>query len=79
MSGSTISGALLKQYIERIERLEVEKAEILEQIKEEFVAAKSDGFDIKIMRHILRFRKMESADRDEQEELIEIYKNALGM
>ena len=63
----------------RLERLEEEKAALSEDIKEVYSEAKSGGFDIKIMRQIVRLRKMNTADRREQEELLDLYKNALGM
>lgn len=69
----------LKSFIERIERLNEEKAGIGEDIKEVFGEAKGTGFDVKIMRQIIKLRKMEQADRLEQEELLDLYKRALGM
>lgn len=74
-----IAGDALKAYIERIERLEEEKAAIAADIREIYSEAKGNGFDPKIMRQVYRMRKMDSADREEQEYLVEIYKRALGM
>lgn len=74
-----ISGDILQQYIERIERLEIEKNEIAEQIRDVFIAAKNDGFEPKVMRKVISVRKMNQKDLDEQETLFEIYKRALGM
>ncbi|MBM3547195.1 MAG: DUF2312 domain-containing protein [Alphaproteobacteria bacterium] len=74
-----ISGAQLKSYIERIERLDEEKAALAADIKDVFAEAKGNGFDIKIMRQILKLRKMDKADADEQETLLDLYKRALGM
>jgi uncharacterized protein (UPF0335 family) len=74
-----ISGEHLKSYIERIERLEEEKAALAADIKDVFAEAKGNGFDIKIMRQILKLRKMNKADLDEQESLLDLYKRALGM
>ena len=74
-----IAGDQLRQYIERIERLEEEKKTIAEDIKEVFAEAKGNGFDSKIMRKVISLRKMEAAERDEQETLIDLYKRALGM
>ena len=74
-----IAGDHLRQYIERIERLEEEKKTISEDIREVFAEAKGNGFDAKIMRKIIGLRKMEAADRDEQETLLELYMQALGM
>ena len=76
---SDSSAARLKSFIERIERLEEEKAGIAADIKEVYAEAKGTGFDIKIMRQVVRLRKMESQDRREQEELLELYQRALGM
>jgi len=69
----------LRSFIERIEHLETEKDAIGEDIKEVYAEAKSEGFDTKIMRQVIRIRKMNEADLQEQEELIEVYKRALGM
>jgi len=69
----------LKQYIERLERLEAEKSVISEDIKEVFSEAKSNGYDIKVLRQVLRIRKVSTNDRVEQEVLLESYLNALGM
>ena len=74
-----VSSAHLKSFIERIERLEEEKAEIGEQIREVLAEAKGSGFDIKIIRQILKIRKLETQERLEQEELLDLYLTALGM
>jgi uncharacterized protein (UPF0335 family) len=74
-----IAGEQLRTLIERIERLEDEKKDVQEQIKEVFSEAKGVGFDIRIMRQLLRLRRLRDADRSEQEELLEIYKAAIGM
>ena len=74
-----IAGDALRQYIERIERLEEEKKVISEDIKEVFAEAKGNGFDSKIMRKIISLRKMEESERDEQDTLLDLYKAALGM
>jgi uncharacterized protein (UPF0335 family) len=74
-----IAGDRLKSFIERIERLEEEKKALQEDIKEVFAEAKGTGFDVKIMRQILKLRKMDKDDVDEQEALLEVYKRALGM
>jgi uncharacterized protein (UPF0335 family) len=73
------AGARLKLLIERIERLEEEKAAIADDIKEVYGEGKSAGFDPKIMRQIVRLRKLATDQRREQEELVELYKSALGM
>ncbi|MBI3451337.1 MAG: DUF2312 domain-containing protein [Rhodospirillales bacterium] len=79
--GSTggIAAAKLKSFVERIERLEAEKAELAADIREVYSEAKGNGFDTKIMRQVIRLRKMEIADRNEQDELIDLYRKALGM
>lgn len=69
----------LKQYIERIERLEEEKSSISNDISDVYAEAKGNGFDIKIMRQIVRLRKLDKSEMEEQETLIDIYKKALGM
>lgn len=75
---SGVSGHQLKQVIEKIERLEEEKAELLSDIREVFAEAKGHGFDVKIMRQVIKMRKMDHQEREEQEELLTIYLNALN-
>ncbi len=74
-----IASDRLRSLIERIEKLEEDKKEISTDIREVFAEAKSAGFDVKIMRAILKLRKMDQADRDEQEFLIDTYRKALDM
>ncbi len=74
-----ISAEQLRLYIERIERLEEEKRGIADDIKDVFAEAKSTGFDIKGMRTIVRFRKMEKQKRDEEQMIVGTYAKALGM
>ena len=74
-----VAGSQLRSYIERIERLEEEKAALAADIREVYAEAKGNGFDAKTMRQIVRLRKLDSADRQEQETLLEVYKSALGM
>ncbi|HYG86085.1 MAG TPA: DUF2312 domain-containing protein [Azospirillum sp.] len=69
----------LRSFIERIERLEEEKKGLQDDIKEVYAEAKGTGFDAKIMRQIIRLRKMDKADLQEQEAILELYKQALGM
>lgn len=69
----------LLSLIEKIERAEVEKAKDAAEIKDTFALAKSEGFDVKIMRAILALRKMDAGDRKEQEQLLDLYRQALGM
>jgi uncharacterized protein (UPF0335 family) len=74
-----VTAERLLSFIERVERLEEEKSEVQEQIKEVLSEARGEGFDVKIMRQLLRLRKMKPHDRVEQEELLETYKTAIGM
>ena len=74
-----VAGERLKSFIERIERLEEEKRALAEDIKEVFAEAKGNGFDTKIMRQVIRLRRMDKDDLDEQEALIDVYRRALGM
>jgi len=74
-----VTGDQLRSLIERIERLEEEKAALAEDIREVFAEAKGNGFDVKIMRQVIRLRKMETGDRQELEALLDTYKAALGM
>ncbi|MCI5043460.1 MAG: DUF2312 domain-containing protein [Aquisalinus sp.] len=68
----------LRSFIERVERLEEDKAAILQDIKEVFSEAKGEGYDTKAMRQIIRLRKMDRADRQEAEAILELYLSALG-
>jgi uncharacterized protein (UPF0335 family) len=74
-----IAGERLKSFIERIERLEDEKRALAEDIKEVFAEAKGSGFDTRIMRQIIRIRKRDQEELDEEETLLDLYKRALGM
>ena len=69
----------LRSLIERIERLEEEKNGITSDIRDIFAEAKSSGFDVKAMRAILKLRKLNVSDRDEQDLLLETYRKALDM
>lgn len=68
----------LRSIVERIERLELEKAELAEHIKEVFAEAKGNGFDVKVLRKIVRIRKQDRAKRAEEEALTDLYLSALG-
>src|SRR6202035_693027 len=74
-----IAGERLRSFIERIERLEEEKRTLAADIKEVYAEAKGNGFDAKIMRQLIRLRRMDKDDLDEQESLLDVYKRALGM
>ncbi len=69
----------LKSFIERIERLEEEKKALGDDIRDVYSEAKATGFDVKVMRQIVKIRKMDKDDLDEQEALLETYMLALGM
>jgi uncharacterized protein (UPF0335 family) len=75
----TDSAKQLVAYIERIESLEEERANLGEDVKNEFLAAKSQGFDPKIMKVILKIRKRPSDEIEEEEQLVDTYRAALGM
>ncbi|MFM8377001.1 MAG: DUF2312 domain-containing protein, partial [Phenylobacterium sp.] len=68
----------LRTIVERIERLEQEKAEVMEQIKEVFAEAKGAGFDVKILRKVVRLRKQDRAKRQEEEAILDLYLSAIG-
>ncbi len=74
-----IAAGQLRSYIERIERLEEEKAALLADIREVYAEAKGNGFDVKTMRQVVRLRRMDGDARDEQEALLDLYKQAVGM
>lgn len=74
-----IAADRLKSFIERIERLEEEKAALTADIREVYAEAKATGFDTKIMRQVVKLRKMDRNDRQEQEELLDLYKRAVGL
>jgi uncharacterized protein (UPF0335 family) len=74
-----IAADRLRSLIERIEHLEEEKKELSADIRDIFAEAKSAGFDVKAMRAVIKLRKMNVADRDEQEAMVEIYRKALNM
>jgi uncharacterized protein (UPF0335 family) len=69
----------LRAFIERIERLDEERQTIADDIKEVYAEAKGNGFDIKILRQVVRLRKQDAAERQEQEALLDLYMHALGM
>ena len=69
----------LRSFIERIERLEEEKAALAVDIREVYAEAKGTGFDVKIMRMIVKLRKLDSSDRAEQDAILDLYRAALGL
>jgi len=74
-----IAADRLRSIIERVERLEEERKALAGDIKDIFSEAKSAGFDVKVIKEILKLRKMEPAQVEEQETLLDIYRRALGM
>jgi uncharacterized protein (UPF0335 family) len=69
----------LRSFVERIERLEEEKATLSADIREIYSEAKGTGFDTKVLRQVIRLRKLDRADRQEQEAILDLYLAALGM
>ena len=78
MAEGNVAADQLRLFIERIERLEEEKKGIADDIKDVYAEAKSNGYDTKTMRAIVRLRKMETHARQEADALMETYRNALG-
>ncbi len=74
-----VSGERLLAFVERIERLEEEKKALTDDIREVYSEAKGTGYDVKVLRQVIRLRKMDSSDRSEMEEILDVYKRALGM
>ena len=79
MNKTTFAHGQLKSIVERIERLEEEKKALASDIRDIFAEAKSTGFDVKALRQVLKLRKQDMHERQEQEALVETYINALGM
>ncbi|MBI3710875.1 MAG: DUF2312 domain-containing protein [Proteobacteria bacterium] len=82
MADGTVGGvhvAKLKSVVERIERLEGERAELGADIREVYSEAKGSGFDTKILRQLIKLRKMDKADRQELDDLLDTYRKALGV
>ena len=79
MSASNVSAEQLKLFIERIETLEEEKRGIADDIKGVYAEAKSNGYDVKVVRKIIQLRRMETNARAEMEALLDTYLSALGM
>lgn len=74
-----VAGKRLLSFFDRIERLEEEKAALAEDIKDVYAEAKSAGFEVKIMRRIMKLRKMDIEKRREEDELLDLYMSAIGM
>lgn len=79
MAEAEVTADQLRLFIERIERLEEEKKGVADDIRDVYAEAKAMGYDVKIMRQIVRLRKMEPHDRKEMEILLDTYKSALGL
>jgi uncharacterized protein (UPF0335 family) len=77
MSDVTIPGGKIRAFVERIETIDTEIAELNEQKKEVFAEAKNDGFDVKILREIIKLRKQDQEERDERESLLDLYMRAM--
>lgn len=76
---ANVAADQLRLFIERIERLEEEKKGIADDVRDVYAEAKSNGYDVKTMRAIVRLRKMDKNARQEAEALLETYKAALGL
>lgn len=75
---NTTAQGQLKSILERIERLEEDKAGVMADLKEVYAEAKGNGFDVKIIRKVVRLRKQDRAKRQEEEALIDLYMSAIG-
>lgn len=78
-NSQTVAAGQLRAFIERVERLEEDKATISEDIKEVYAEAKGGGFDTKAMRRIVALRKMDNAKREEMAAMLDLYANAIGL
>lgn len=74
-----IAGDQLRAFVERIERLEEEKKVISDDIREVYAEAKGNGFDVKILRMVIALRKKQPHEREEQDAILDLYMNAIGM
>ena len=77
MSDVTIPGGKIRAFVERIENLDTEIQELNEQKKEIFAEAKGDGFDVKILKEIVKLRKQDEEERDERESMLDLYMRAM--
>ena len=77
MSDTSIPGGRIRSFVERIEHLDTELQELSELKKEVFAEAKAEGFDIKILKEIIKLRKQDKDERDEHETLLELYMRAM--
>ena len=79
MSTNSVDAGHLRAFLERVERLEEEKRAIADDIKEVYAEAKGNGFDVKILRKVISLRKKEPAERMEEQSMLDLYLEALGM
>jgi uncharacterized protein (UPF0335 family) len=79
MTNTPLAKDRLRSFVERIERVEEEKAGLADDIREIYAEAKGAGFDTKIIRQVIKERKMSAEDRAEQAALLDVYRHALGM
>ena len=79
MGQSTVAREQLRAFVERIERLEEEKKALAEDIRDVYAEAKGNGYDVKVMREVVKLRKQEAHERQEHEAVLDLYKHALGM
>jgi len=77
MSDVTIPGGKIRAFVERIENIDSEIQELNEQKKEVFAEAKGDGFDVKILKEIVKLRKQDEEERDERESMLDLYLRAM--
>ena len=77
MSDVTIPGGRIRSFVERIENIDSELAELNEQKKEVFSEAKGEGFDVKVLKEIIKLRKQDQDERDEHETLLDVYMRAM--
>lgn len=79
MADQGVARDQLRAFVERIERLEEEKQAIADDVKEVYAEAKGNGFDVKVLRQVVRIRKLDANERLEQEAILDLYLHALGM
>ena len=77
MSDVTIPGGKIRAFVERVENLDTEISELNEQKKEVFAEAKGEGFDVKVLKEIIKLRKQDADERDEHESMLDLYMRAM--
>jgi uncharacterized protein (UPF0335 family) len=77
MSDITIPGGRIRSFVERVETIDAELAELNESKKEVFAEAKAEGFDVKILKEIIKLRKQDKDERDERDSLLDLYMRAM--